>query len=98
MDCSSWYTNRSSAMLACPTQPLCCNDTQCFDAEPELGTYHVDTLDSCADAGLVCYQPWTDKHQPARCVLPDFAASSMPQGSGTGGIVQTTAMMSTHSE
>jgi hypothetical protein len=42
-DCATWYTNRTSVMVSCPTQPLCCRDADCFDIEIN----HLETINGC---------------------------------------------------
>jgi hypothetical protein len=42
MDCATWYTNRTSVMVNCPTQPNCCRDDDCFDWND-----HLETINFC---------------------------------------------------
>lgn len=61
MECSSWYTNTSSVMVSCPTQPYCCDDTQCFTND------YIATTDFCWASQYVCIQEWGQKHKPSHC-------------------------------
>jgi hypothetical protein len=42
MDCATWYTNRTSVLVKCPTQPKCCRDADCFDWDN-----HIYTINMC---------------------------------------------------
>jgi hypothetical protein len=41
MDCATWYTNSTSVMVKCPTQPKCCRDADCFDWDNNIYTINM---------------------------------------------------------